>query len=383
MTLKSQLHIGIDASNIRHGGGLTHLCKLLEAANPEKMGFNQITIWASKTTANKLPNRNWINKKHTKWTELSYPLRILCQIFKLPIEVKNTNCDVLFSPGGILSPFISIPTITISQNLLPFEKTEASRFGRHSLMYLKFKILNIIQSISFKKADGIIFLTHYAKNCVTNALKFPLKSTSVIPHGIEKRFTKVNNAMTNQQTPIKLLYISILMPYKHQYAVADAIYKLKTEGFAVEITFIGASNSKYGKNFIKYIRQLDQENNFINWIDEQPFEIIHQYYQSSDIFVFASSCENLPNILIEAMASGLAITCSDKGPMPEVLGDAGVYFNPESSNSIADAIRKLILNPEVKNELSIKASEKARMYSWEKCAHKTFEFIKLKTNKEI
>lgn len=382
MNLKSQLHIGIDASNIRHGGGLTHLSKLLETADPDKMGFKQITIWSSKKTANKLPNKDWISKKTTNWTELSYPIRFLCQIFKLPIEVKNNNCDVLFAPGGILSPFISIPTITMSQNLLPFEKTEASRFGRYSLIYLKFIILNIMQTISFKKANGIIFLTNYAKNCVLNTLKFQPKTTSVIPHGIEKRFTKPS-AITNKPKFIKLLYISILMPYKHQLAVAEAIYKLKAEGFAVEITFIGAARSKYGKIFLKYINKLDPENSFINWIEEQPFEIIHEYYQNSDIFVFASSCENLPNILIEAMASGLAITCSDKGPMPEVLGDAGVYFDPESSNSIADTIRKLILNPDIRNELGIKALEKAKMYSWEKCTHKTFEFIKLKANKEI
>ena len=66
-----------------------------------------------------------------------------------------------------------------------------------------------------------------------------------------------------------------------------------------------------------------------------------EYLSKSNIFIFASSCENMPITLIEGMASGLPIACSDRGPMPEVLQDGGVYFNPEDCKSIVFAIEKL------------------------------------------
>ena len=62
---------------------------------------------------------------------------------------------------------------------------------------------------------------------------------------------------------------------------------------------------------------------------EIPYKELHQQYQQADIGVFASSCENMPNILLETMASGLPIACSKKGPIPEVLGKDGVYFDSE------------------------------------------------------
>ena len=73
------------------------------------------------------------------------------------------------------------------------------------------------------------------------------------------------------------------------------------------------------------------------------FDEIHHCYMSSDAFVFASSCENLPNILIEAMASGMPIICSSLGPMPEVLGEQGLYFDPFEPETLKSGIKKSIL----------------------------------------
>ena len=61
--------------------------------------------------------------------------------------------------------------------------------------------------------------------------------------------------------------------------------------------------------------------------------------------------------------------------MPEVLGDAGVYFDPEVSESIAKALRRLALNDSLRSHLAELAWHKAQAYSWESCARDTFEFI--------
>ncbi len=83
----------------------------------------------------------------------------------------------------------------------------------------------------------------------------------------------------------------------------------------------------------------------------------------------------MPNILLEGMAAGLPIACSDRGPMPEVLGDAGVYFNPEDPASIAKAIRHLIESPELREQKAQAAFQRAQQYSWARCAEETFGFL--------
>ena len=83
----------------------------------------------------------------------------------------------------------------------------------------------------------------------------------------------------------------------------------------------------------------------------------------------------MPNILIEAMASGLPIVCSDRGPMFEVLGDGGGYFDPESISSIVDALEHTIENKLIRENKAEKSFLSAQAFSWEKCASDTFSFI--------
>jgi glycosyltransferase involved in cell wall biosynthesis len=96
---------------------------------------------------------------------------------------------------------------------------------------------------------------------------------------------------------------------------------------------------------------------------------------SNDLFVFASSCENLPVTLLEAMAVGLPIACSNRGPMPEVLEDGGVYFDPENAVSIANAVEQIIVDSTLRTRIATKAKSLSEQYSWARCADETWKFI--------
>ena len=89
----------------------------------------------------------------------------------------------------------------------------------------------------------------------------------------------------------------------------------------------------------------------------------------------------MPNVLLETMASGLPIACSEKGPMPEMLQDSGIYFNPEEPEEIAQAIYKLLSSKSLRSNLSKQSHELSKKYSWERCADETFIFLnKVKTS---
>lgn len=374
------LHVGIDASNIRQGGGMTHLSQLLQAGDPAAAGIERVSIWARKSTLAVLPDQPWLEKRSSSWMERVLPLRVMGQQFLLSRELTKNACDVLFSPGGTLLNWSSVPAVTMSQNMLPFEPLEAGRFGFFNLMRLKMHLLRFALGRSFRRADGVIFLTGYAQHAISRMLKGVSGATALVPHGIESRFFQQPRsprelASCSIEQPFKVLYVSILMPYKHQVEVALAASKLRAEGIPIEMRFIGDAWGKYGRQFRMLLDKLDPEREFLIWSGAEAFESVHHCYQNSDLFVFASSCENLPNILVEAMAAGLPIACSDRGPMPEVLGEAGIYFNPELSTSIAEVMRKLMLDAPLRAKLAGLAMEKAKNYSWERCARDTFTFI--------
>lgn len=374
------MHLAVDASNIRQGGGITHLSQLLSAANPMDFDITHVTVWACAATLAQLPTHEWLTKLSPAWTEKGLFKRMLGQQLMLSRELSGCSCDVLFSPGGTVPFCAGLPIVTMSQNMLPFEPDEAIRFGRWSWMRLKMLLLRHSQGRSFKKADGLIFLTQYARERVSRWLGRGQGMQVVIPHGVEPRFAVDPKPQRHLEEytfdqPFTFLYVSILMPYKHQIEVAKAARLLRHAGCPVRVKFVGADWGRYGQEFRKTLRQLDPGEEFLIWQGGVPFSTLHSEYQDADAFVFASSCENLPNILIEAMAAGLPIACAKSGPMPEVLGNAGVYFDPLQAQDIAEAMRTLVNSADLRGRLAVQAQDLSRAYSWQRCAKETFEFI--------
>lgn len=374
------LHLGIDASNIRQGGGVTHLSQLLAAADPLCAGIDRVTVWASASTGRALVKQPWLNVRSPEWVEASMPGRVLGQQRSLPRAVLAEGCDVLFSPGGTLPRRCPVPTVTMSQNMLPFEPDEAKRFGQFSLMRLKMRLLRTTQGRSFRHADGVIFLTHYARDAVSAALGGLSAQTALIPHGVEPRFFRAPRAARplsacSTDEPFRVLYVSIMMPYKHQREAVRAVARLRAQGVPIALDLIGAPWGRYGASVQAECERFDPQHAFLRVLGAMPFGELHQRYGEADAFLFASSCENLPNILLEAMAAGVPIASADRGPMPEVLGDAGVYFDPDSDRQMASALMALAENAVLRTRLAAAGQVRAHAYSWARCAEQTFAFI--------
>ena len=301
---------------------------------------------------------------------------MIWQRWLLPRQILKNNCDILFSPGGILPGLVQVPTVTLSPNRLPFEARERSRFPFFSFMRHKLLLIKIMQIHSMQKTDGLIFLSDYACKTILSFLLVKKKFIATIPHGIEHRFFHTPKIDSKENDVLfKLLYVSTIDVYKHQWNVAKAVVELRKKNIPVSIDFIGGFYGPAKKRLLKYMKEVDPHDNFLHYKGVVPFEKLHSVYASSNAFVFASSCENLPNILIEAMASGLPIACSNMGPMPEVLKECGLYFNPEDPHDIAEKLIKLIDNPLIAKKMSRCSYLESQKYSWERTTKETFDFI--------
>lgn len=370
--------LGIDASNIRGGGGVTHLVELLGAAKPQASGFQRVIVWGSQATIDRIADKEWLDKRSHPWLERNLFWRSCWQYKWLSKLASSEGCDSLFVPGGsYVGNFHSV--ITMSQNLLPFELGELRRFG-FSWMSIKLYLLRLIQTVSFRRSDGLIFLTYYAEGVVRGVIGRSRAKTIVIAHGLAVRFlaqspSRLLRDVFTIKKPFRLLYVSIIDAYKHQDNVAIAVGRLHERGVPISLDLVGPS---YGPALrkLKYVmKQVNRLAEIVRYHGPVGYEQLHECYAQADGIVFASSCENLPIILLEGMAAGLPIACSDRGPMPEILGDAGVYFNPESVDSIAAALQILVADNNLRHNLAQKASRRVAGFSWEKCAAQTFDFL--------
>ncbi len=149
--------VGIDASNIRAGGGLTHLVELLRAIEPSAHGVEEVLVWGAAGTLNRIEDRPWLVKCREASLEKGLLYRSVWQRFQLSGLARRAKCDVLLVPGGSFGGDFH-PIVTMSQNMLPFEGIELRRFG-WSWMTAKLTVLRIVQTRTFQQADGLIFLT--------------------------------------------------------------------------------------------------------------------------------------------------------------------------------------------------------------------------------
>jgi glycosyltransferase involved in cell wall biosynthesis len=375
------MRVGIDASNLRGGGGITHLAALLRAADPDADGFEEIVVWGGKQTLASLPaNRPWLRLAHQPMLDGSLPRRAIWQRIHLSRAAREAGLDVLLVPGGSYRGSFR-PFVAMCRNLLPFEPSERRRYGA-SITNLRLALLARIQGSTLVKADGTIFLTRYAKKTVLARIG-PLHGRSaMIPHGVADELRLVPRPQLpitayTEERPFRLLYVSIIDVYKSQPAVAEAIAELHRRGYPVMIDFVGPAYGPALRRFRETLLRVDPAGDFIHYRGPSAGDDLVRAYHRADAFIFASTCENMPNIVLEAMAAGLPIACSNRGPMPEIVGDGGaVFFDPEDQASIAASLMTLLDNPGLRTRLAARAFERAAGFGWTACARETFAFLR-------
>jgi glycosyltransferase involved in cell wall biosynthesis len=369
------VRIGIDASNLRQGGGRTHLVELMRHGDGNLGAVTEIVVWGSADTLSRLPQRPWLTPAHEPMLDGNLVMRLLWQGTRL--VALSRKVDLVFAPGGVTSPLVR-PRVVMSRNLLPFEPDRVALYP--AAQRLRLELLRGGQARSFATADGMIFLNEYARNHVSPSMPRQPRRVAVIPHGVAERFRmKVRPARDPAEmtvaAPLRVLYVSSVTPYKHQLEVIAAMRYLNAD-VPAELTLVGFDDgSAYSAAVARAAMPDGLAGDKVRFLGQIGFDELHHAYAAAEVFVFASSCENMPNILLEAMSNSLPIACARRGPMPEILGDAGVYFDPESPEDIAAAVRTLACDPALRVSLAERAEERSRPFSWVRCARETFGFL--------
>jgi len=370
------LIVGIDASRNRSGGAIAHLVGILSEGNPFAYNIREVHVWSYRALLGALPKKPWLFKHNPLDLERSLFWQVWWQATKLSSEAASVKCDMLFTTDA--STFCRFrPMVVLSQDMLSYEPGVMKYFG-YTRKYLRLLAIYLIQNRAFRFADGVIFLTKYAAKVIQQSCG-PLPSVAYIPHGVGMDFKKVQKTKAWPEAgvdPIRCIYVSNTAMYKHQWLVVRAIDALRKLGHNITLKLVGGGTGKPQRLLKKQLAISDPHSVFIEQLGFVPQKELPGHLANADLFVFASSCENLPVTLLEAMAVGLPIACSNRGPMPEVLADGGVYFDPEDTDSISDAVEQIIKNRVLRERIAKRAKTISDQYSWSRCADETWTFIK-------
>jgi len=370
--------IGVDAGNTRTGGGLTYLSEMFKAAEPREAGIERVVVWGNSAALAEMPERPWLTLQHQKEHDELYAAGFLWQRRQLEGQARAEGCNLLFFPGstylGNFHPYVSV-----SQNMLPFSPAERARYAR-GWMRLRLHLLQYMQARTFRRAAGMIFLTQWAKLGIESYLRTHYRHARIVPHGISERFRREDRPQKppesyTMERPFRWLYVSIVAPYKHQWHVAEAVAGLRARSLPMCVDFVGPAYPPSEGRLREAMQGLDPEGRFLRYVGPVSYQELHAHYHQADGFIFATSCENLPNILIEAMSASLPIACSRMGPMPEVLGDGGLYFNPLDVPGMMEVLARMFRDPGLRARCAQIARTRASVYSWTRCARETFSFL--------
>jgi glycosyltransferase involved in cell wall biosynthesis len=376
--LERDTRVLINALSARQGGGQTYLSNLLTYF-PEEYA-SQAFVLAPDSLS--LPaQRDNVKKISVNWPVGNPFVRAIWERLQLPRLVRQLNADVLFCPGGIIGSKVraSCKSVTTFQNMIPFDP-ELRRQYPFGYMRVRNWILKKVLLRSMLRSDLVIFISEYARKVVEMHTNGKLHNVAVIPHGISPAFRKSGKGISERlgsfSTGDYLLYVSTLDHYKAQLEVVQAYALLRKRRDTKEkLVLVGSEYPEYGQKVREKITELGLDNDVLI-VGIIPHTDMPGVYQNAALNIFASECENCPNILLEALAAGRPVICSNFPPMPEFAGDAVVYFNPKLPVELAEKMAALLADPSRMIELAEKAVKQSALYDWGSTAKKTWETIR-------
>lgn len=165
-----------------------------------------------------------------------------------------------------------------------------------------------------------------------------------------------------------ILYVGRRGRYKNFSFFAESIVPILQKNPSFKLICAGPSFTQEEINFLNKLNILKQTN-AIGATDE----VLYSLYQNALVFVFPSIAEGFGIPILEAFANKCPICLSNTSCFPEIAGDAGIYFDPYNSKSIAESIEKIICDKNLAAGLKEKGLQRLSDFSWEKAAEKTLE----------
>lgn len=363
------MRIGINVLHQVSGGSLTSLLILLQ--DWDSLGvFEQHdwVIFASGNAAARL--RKAAPAVMAKVQVVLFPRsdrglawRFLDEQFRLPSETARMGIDVLFCPANVM-PYrrSAVPAVVMFQNAAPFAETVTIR-ATGLLRWLRFALIGICMRLSARRARRVIFLSRHMQDLFVKRFGFDPERGRVVPHGTVQLAVAPDPALARRlgiRAPF-FFSSSHFNPYKNILELVEGFGLAAREHPDWQLVLAG------GPYFPRYVAAVERARqragpDRVLMVGELSHAETLELLAAADGFVFPSTCESCPMSILEAQALGVPVASSNVGAMPEVSGDAAVYFDPADPRDIARALRQLMDDPALRDDLRRRA--RAQVAGW-------------------
>jgi glycosyltransferase involved in cell wall biosynthesis len=275
------------------------------------------------------------------------------------------------------APLLSrTPAVVTVHDVSFIEHPEYFTVGRRSQLRL-----TVGQTV--KRAARILTVSEFSRDAILRAYDISSDKVRVIPNAANPQFRVIGRERAQRAVRDRLRFdapfifsVGDLQPRKNQIGLIAAFSKLLTDCPQLKHHLVLTGKETW---FTPKVREAARACGFASRIHFTGFvsdEDLLELYNACDCFAFPSFYEGFGLPILEAMACGRAVVCSNTSSMPEVADGAGLLFDPHQTAEITRALKDILLDSELRGRMERLGLQRAASFTWKKSAKATLEVYK-------
>jgi len=289
---------------------------------------------------------------------------LLAHLARIPQDCLLPGVDLFHATDHLLPHFSQIKSIftlhDLTFRLYPQTHSSWNRW-----------FLTLMMPYFLQAADAVIADSECTKRDAVRLYEINEAKIQVIYPGVSGHFHPASSkAITDIRQKYALpehfiLSVSSIEPRKNLNALLEAFHHLLAT-CDLHLVLVGKKGWLY-ESFFRRLQELGLENQVL-FTGYVPDEDLPAIYSAASVFVFPSLYEGFGLPVLEAMACGVPVVCSDTSSLPEVVGDAGIMVAPHNIRALVQAIEWVLTNESKCQEMRTKGLQQASKFTWEKTA---------------
>lgn len=353
--------IGIDARlNAYRQGGISQYTAHLIRELAELDHDNAYVIAHSRKDRN-----NWNVGANQQRVNCWTPPHHRWERWALSLELASRRLDLLHSPdfippvGGRFKSVITIHDLAF----LIYPHILAADSRRHYTDQIEAAV---------RRADHIVVVSEATRADVMERLNVEASRITVTPEAADERFMpataeQVASMRIRRQLPQEyVLFVGTIEPRKNLDGLLRAVNLIKNAPPLV----IAGQRGWLDEDIHRLIDELKVSGRVI-WLENVADEELPALYSGASVFCLPSNYEGFGLPALEAMACGTPVVVSDRGSLPEVVGEAGILVNPDAPASISEGIQRVLSDSKLAADLRKRGLERAKTFTWRRMTEQT------------